>query len=74
MNSQKISELVKVWSPIIFGIIMFYISFVKLEETVTRLDKVVENLTIITQEVYTKVEVHEAKLTSHESRLNKLEK
>jgi hypothetical protein len=74
MNSTKITEMVKVWAPFIFGLIMFYVSFVKLEDTVARLDKIVENLTVITTEINTSVQVHEEKLKNHEYRLNKLEK
>lgn len=73
MNGQKINDYIKTWSPIIFGVVMFYISFVKLEQTVSRLDKVVENLTIITTTVSTDVKVHSETLRNHEIRLNKVE-
>lgn len=74
MNSTKITEMVKVWAPFIFGLIMFYVSFVKLEDTVARLDKIVENLTVITTEINTSVQIHSETLRNHEIRLDKLEK
>lgn len=67
------SDLMKVWSPIIFGVIMFYVSFVKLQDTVDRLDKVVENLATITNEVNISVQIHEEKIKSLDNRMTKLE-
>ena len=74
MEFKKISDIVKIWSPIIFGVVMFYVSFVKLEETVVKLDKVVENLTILTGELKTSVKINEARIDILYDRVERLEK